>query len=273
MSTTTATNPTGLSSRYEIRTLGPEHSDWAKAIVLHSNIFSSPVWPVIYPENKTRRLYDGYKAADYLINRQIDSGLSLGIFDKEYVYKRPESAATDGKLWWDLDDETVDADTLRDQMDFPLLSVAMAYDGVHHLEMPKLKPLIATLPAFGTMYGILAQRDPRDPKSWEATAPGQVLLRNATSTKPGEEGKGFMKTLARYMMRKAAEEGFRAIQIECAHDAVIHVWSNPPSPFKGHRISELNCWTYEATNEDGTTSYPMRPSKQDIVKVYVDLKP
>ncbi|KAK6088539.1 hypothetical protein SCUP234_00419 [Seiridium cupressi] len=266
-------NPAGLPSRYEIRTLGPEHVDWAKAIVIHSNVFVSPVWPAIYPEKKTTRAYAGYKAADYLVEHQINSGLSLGLFDREYVYKRPESKATSGKLWWDLSDESPDGDKLLEQMDFPLLSVALAYDGINHLELPKLMPLLAVLPTFGTVYRVLGERDPRDAKSWEATGPGQVLMRNATATKVGEEGHGFMKTMARHMMRKAADEGFRGIQIECAHDAVIHVWSNPPGPFKGHRISEMNCWEYEEKAEDGTMSHPMRPSKQDLVKIYVDLKP
>ncbi|KAH6659079.1 hypothetical protein BKA67DRAFT_543499 [Truncatella angustata] len=271
--TTKTTKVTGLPPRYEIRTLGREHADWAKAIVIHSNMFSSPVWPALYPENKTGRSYRGFKAADYLVDKQIDSGLSLGIFDKEYVYKRAESAATNGKLYWDLEDESVDGGTLAEQMDFPLLSVALAYDGFNALEFPRLQSLIDSLPAFADVYAGLAAGDKRDPKDWQPTGPGQVIMRNATSTKPGEEGHGFMKTMARHMMRKAADEGFRGIQIECAHDAVIHVWGNPPSPFVGHRISEINCNTYEAKAEDGTVSYPLRPSKQNLVKIYVDLKP
>jgi hypothetical protein len=49
---TSSQNPSNLPPRYEIRQLTAEHSDWAKAIVLHSNMFHSPVWPVIYPEHK-----------------------------------------------------------------------------------------------------------------------------------------------------------------------------------------------------------------------------
>ncbi len=50
-----------LPSRHEIRVLEAKHSDWAKAIVIHSNMFYSPVWPIIYPENKIRRAYDGFR--------------------------------------------------------------------------------------------------------------------------------------------------------------------------------------------------------------------
>lgn len=267
------TVPAGLPSRYEIRTLGPEHTEWAKAIVMHSNVFGSPVWPLIYPENKTAHLYASVRAGAYLIDHQIGSGLSLGIFDKEYVYKKPESEECQGKLYWDLEDESVDGDALLEQMDFPLVSVAMAYDGHKPLDFAKVVPLIQVLPAFGIFYKVLAERDTRDPRTWQPTGPGQVLMRNATATKMGEEGHGYMKSMARYMMRKAFDEGFRGIQIESAHDAVAHVWSNPPSPFVRHKISEMNCWTYEAEAEDGTKSFPLRPSKQQLIKMYIELRP
>lgn len=153
---------TGLPSRYEIRTLGPEHIDWADAIVCHSNMFSSPVWPILLPENKTGRCYGMFKAANYLVRHQIDSGLSLGVFDKEYQFKRPESAATGGKLYWDLDNEAADRSELLEQMDFPLVSVALAYDASNPLDMAELVPIIAIGLPFDIVYGELAARDLRD---------------------------------------------------------------------------------------------------------------
>jgi hypothetical protein len=223
------------------------------------------------PEGKTVRCYRLFKAADYLVNHQIASGLSLGIFDKEYQFKRPESAATGGKLYWDESDESADQDKLAEQMDFPLISVALAYDGFNHLDPAQIAPLIETLPAFGVLYQVLAERDPRDAKSWEATATGQVLLRNATATMVGYEGHGFMALLARYMMRKAAAEGFRGIQIECGHPAVNHVWSNPPEPFKGEIVSKIDLYNYEHKDDKGEVEYIFRPSKIDATKVYVTL--
>lgn len=35
-----------LPARYEIRTIGPEHAEWAKAIVMHSNTVSTG-WVVV----------------------------------------------------------------------------------------------------------------------------------------------------------------------------------------------------------------------------------
>src|SRR3569833_1278257 len=90
-----------LPARYEIRTLEPKHSDWANALVMHSTAYSSPVWSKIYPDDRVGMCYGLFKAATYLINHQIESGLSIGIFDKEYKFKRSESVETGGKLYWD----------------------------------------------------------------------------------------------------------------------------------------------------------------------------
>lgn len=131
-------NPeTNLPSRYEIRTLGPEHAEWAGAIVAHSNIFHSTVFPVIYPDNKTARFNAATRFGQYLLEHQINSGLSLGIFDKEYQYRRADSAATGGKFYWDVEDDQATAEELLEAMDFPLVSVALAYDGKNPLDMEK----------------------------------------------------------------------------------------------------------------------------------------
>lgn len=262
----------GLPSRYEIRVLESKHRDWASAIVMHSNIFHSPVWPVLYPEGLAERAYVGLGSAGYLVQHQISSGLSLGVFDNEYQFKNPESAATGGKLYWDSKDKGADGGKLLEQMDFPLVSVALAYDNFHHLDMEKMKPLLALLPAFGPMYGVLAKFDKRDPAAWEAKGPGEVVMRNATSTRRDYEGKGIMKKLAHYMMRDMAAKGWRGIQIECFSDAVIHVWTNPPAPYRSEEVSQFHTWSYEEENENGETVYPFRPAKQRIVKVYCHLK-
>ncbi len=56
-----------------------------------------------------------------------------------------------GALYWDLADESVSSDTLLEQMDFPLVSVALAYDGFNALEMDKMGPLMAALLPFGAV--------------------------------------------------------------------------------------------------------------------------
>ncbi|KAJ5807588.1 hypothetical protein N7447_011044 [Penicillium robsamsonii] len=261
-----------LPPQYEIRVLGPEHEEWARAICIQTNLFHSPLWPVVYPENKTQRAYQTFRDAHYLIKHQIDSGKSLGIFDKEYQYKRPESAATGGKLYWDLDDENVTESELAEQMDFPLVSIAMAYDGIDELDITQIEPLIAALPLFGTVYHALEERDPRDPASWKPTSRGQVLMRNATNTVKTHSGRGLMRLLAEEMMRRSAAEGYRGIQIESVSEAVQKVWSKPPAPFKGTIISQIHTTTYEEQNEEGEVVYPLRPANVNISKIWVDLR-
>lgn len=257
-----------LPPRYEIRTLGPEHSDWANAVVMHSTAFASPVWSKVYPEDKTGLCYNLFRLGSYLIDHAINSGLSLGIFDKEYTFKRQDSAASGGKLHWDLDDRTADEEKLLEQMDFPLVSVAMAYDSYDVLDVTRLSPLLEVMPLLGERSRIFKERDTRDPGSWEATGPRQVLFRNSTATRAGEEGKGFMRILARHMMRKAAAEGFRGIQIQCLHDAVTRVWSHPPEPFRGEVVARFHC----SEDEDEEVRRKFHGSVQEVALVYVTLK-
>ncbi|CAL5868011.1 uncharacterized protein PFLUO_LOCUS2234 [Penicillium psychrofluorescens] len=206
------------------------------------------------------------------MKHQIDSGRSLGIFDKEYQYKRPESAATGGKLYWNLDDESATESELAEQMDFPLVSIAMAYDGFDELDMAQIKPLMASLPLFETVYKALAERDQRDPASWKPTGHGQVLMRNATNTVKSHSGRGLMRMLAEEMMRRSAAEGFRGIQIETISGAVEKVWSNPPAPFKATIIGQFHTTTFEETNVTGEVSYPFRPANVNVTKIFVDLR-
>ncbi|KAK8011536.1 hypothetical protein PG990_010501 [Apiospora arundinis] len=261
-----------LPARYEIRTLGPEHFEWAKAIVAHSNLFGSPVWSVLFPGELTAVNHRVFATLDHMVEHQIASGHSLGLFDTKYQYKRPESEVTGGKLWWDTADTSTDGDTLLRQMDFPLLSVALAYDGFVPFDMARIAPVGAALKGFGESLHALEVLDGRDPASWKPTGPKQLLLRSATATKLDEGGKGLMKVLAHDMMRRAAGDGFRGIQIEAYHDAVKAVWANPPAPFKGEVVSSLNAWTWGMEDESGETIYMLRPSKQDCSKIYVTLK-
>lgn len=266
------TNPTYLDPRYEIRQLTEAHIPWISAVLIHSNLFHSPVWPVIYPEEKTKRAHRGISAADYMVRHAVESGISFGIFDTQYEYKRPESASTYGKLYWDENDLDSDGAALLQQMDFPLASIALAYDGFVPLDMPQLGPLIEVLPLFGTLYHVLESLDKRDPTSWKASRPREALMRNGTSTRADYEGYGLTRKLANWLMREAAAQGYRGIQIECAHDAVTHTWLHPPKPFHAELIGKVDMATYEEENEEGKVVRTFAPSKQVCTKIYVTLK-
>lgn len=126
-----------LSPRYEIHKLGPEHAQWASAIVCHSNVFHSSIFSVVYPEEKTQRFNAMMQTAGYLVDHQISSGLSYGVFDTEYRYKEAKSAATGGQFYWDPEKNDATGNELLEAMDFPLVSVALAYDGFDALDMSR----------------------------------------------------------------------------------------------------------------------------------------
>jgi len=272
-------NPSSLKPRYEIRKLNREHHTWAKTIITHSNAFHSPIFSVVYPPEKsaTALVHEVYAEADHLVEHQIESGMSFGVFDTEYKLKREESKPTGGKLYWDSEEKGVhetegteaEGKRLLEQMDFPLVSVAMSYDAINPLNMDKMGRLIGALPIFGVFYYVLASRDTRDPTTWAPTAEKQVLFRAATATRPDYEGEGLMSGLARWLMREADARGFRAIQIECAHEAVHHIWSKAPAPYKSVIVSECQTATYEDENGEK----PFLPADLLISKCYVELKP
>ncbi|EED22604.1 conserved hypothetical protein [Talaromyces stipitatus ATCC 10500] len=169
------------------------------------------MWAIAHPDNQTKRCYDMYNAIDYLVRAAIESGLTYGVFDKEWMFKRPESAATDGALYWDQTDLIATSEQLLEQIDCPLVSI-------YFLEI---------FPLFATMHEHFHTIDKRDPKSWEPTGPGQIIMRTETSTRADYEGMGLMKLMAHWEIKDAAAKGFRGINMETLHLAVDHVWMYP----------------------------------------------
>lgn len=271
-------NPSALNPRYEIRQLEPQHAQWASAILSHSNIFHNPVWAALYPTDLSTRLHDMFAASTYLVAHQIASRLSFGVFDTAYEFKTAEAREAGGKLLWDREEPSVEGTQgyvaegtrLLRQMDFPLVSVAMSYDGFEPLDKDKMASLVAVLPHFSTIYGILAERDTRVPETGKSTARGQVLMRNGTSTRHDYEGEGVMGATARWLMREASRRGFRGAQIECMADAVTYVWSEGvEKPFRGTVVSEFDTRTYR--DEEGRLVFA--PAEQRVTKCWVDLAP
>lgn len=266
------TTTPSLPPRYEIRPLTTEHVQWASALSVHSMVFTSAIWPLVYPEDKTARLWLLFDVIDYLVRHQILSGHSLGVFDTQYQYKHPEAKAKGGTLLWKKDDLEATEDDLLEQMDFPLVSVTLAYDSFNPMDVTQLTTIRACLPGAALFRKVLADRDARDPESWVAKGMGEVLFRSGTVTKKDYQGCGLMAATARLEMDLAARQGFRAIQIESASDAVTHVWSNPPPPFTAQIVSEANTATYTDKDENGAEYHPFYPARQRITRVYCQLK-
>ncbi|EKG17295.1 hypothetical protein MPH_05505 [Macrophomina phaseolina MS6] len=264
-----------LPSRYEIRNLGPEHSDWATAILCHTNMFYGPLFTANFlGQERARRCLALYRHAAYLVDHQIDSGLSFGVFDTQYRFKRPESEPSGGKCYWkeEADPETSSAEDLLEMMDFPLVSIALSYDSAHPLDMARMVDMVGVVPQYAEGFHYLIEGDKREPASWQATGPLQVLFRNATSTRRDYEGRGLMKAQAHWLMRWAAEQGFRGIQIEAFNDAVNKVWTNPPSPFQGEAVSTVMTGEVVVQEEDGSVRRPFGPATQRLTRCYVTLK-
>jgi hypothetical protein len=97
-------------------------------------------------------------------------------------------------------------------------------------------------------------------------------MRSGTATRPDYEGHGLTRKMADWLMREAAGQGYRGIQIETTHDAVTHTWLHPPKPFQAELVAKLDMATYEQENEGGKRVRPFEPSKQVCTKIYVTLK-
>ncbi|KAL5342691.1 hypothetical protein BJX70DRAFT_269168 [Aspergillus crustosus] len=266
-------NPIQISPRFEIRKLELQHLEWAKAIISHSNVFHSPAWAKMYPDDQAERFYKSFDGTTTLVLHQINSGLSYGVFDTEYEFTRPESAETGGGNYWDLSrDPNLTGDEILQQMDFPLASIALAYDAADPLDFTSLTVLFEALPDFPHLAGLLTSKDTRDPATWQAKGPNEVLSRMGTATRADYMHIGITKTMAHWLMWDAAERGFRGIGIECFHDAVHHIWTNPPAPFKADLIAKITVDEYEKEGKDGEKTRPYPHVTQALSKVYVHLK-
>lgn len=200
--------------------------------------------------------------------------MSFGVFDTQYKFKREESAATGGAVYWDQSEPSIEesqgleaeSKRLLEQMDFPLVSIGLSYDAFEGLDYSKMGPLMECLPHFGLIYQVLAERATREPIV--PTARGQVLARNGTATRQEYAGEGTMAGLARWLMREAAARGYKTITIEPVSDAVSSVWEKAEEPFTATRVSSFV--TSEYVDEDGKK--PFGGVRQECVKIWVDLK-
>lgn len=142
-----------------------------------------------------------------------------------------------------------------------------------YLHSYRLLPLISVWPIYASVFRGLDALDPRAPESWrEPGERNRLLMRNATSTRHEYEGTGLMGALARHLMRTAAAEGFKMINIECLSGAVTHVWSSPPPPFKGEIVAKFSTEDYREKDEaTGQEFNPFHPARQLVTRVCTTL--
>lgn len=262
-------NPSPLPKRYEIRRLTQEHAQWASALHAYCLVFHSPLVPKLYPDNKGKRFNDVVRGLGYSDRHQIASGYSLGIFDREFRYQDETSRKAGGIFRWDGTDDTLDEKTALAALDFPLVSIAMAFDGFNGLDKNSVSHWNAILPVRAIVFSHFDKVDRRGDER-KATAPGQVLLRGGTHTRIDYNGQGLMSALARFQMRAAQLQGFKRIDIECAHDAVAHVWTHPKQEgMRSEVISHFRTDEHEVEDENGVKTKPLQAAHVTINRICV----
>ena len=270
---TTPSVPSPFTSRYEIRRLSEKDIPIALAIVLHTNVYNSPVWSVTYPNGKAQRCYSGFaKNCEYLVRHQITDGHCFGVFDTEYQYRTKEAEAAGGKVLWDPSKTDATGSELDEQIDSPMMSVALSYDAHNALDMEQLMPLLELLPLYGAIHHRLDTNDPRDPASFAVTARGQVLKRNATSTRTKAQHGGITKKMANWLMAYARDQGYGFINIECFSEAVNHIWTNPTDmTMRGDIVCAFHTEDYTEVDEKGRIIFPFNGAVQRMSRVYLAL--
>ncbi|KAI1385387.1 uncharacterized protein F4822DRAFT_412921 [Hypoxylon trugodes] len=263
------THGVALPSRYEIRLITPDLANKILALIYFNNFFESSVWSGIYEGQLVKKALETYHAskAFYQMPELVpNNGLSYCIWDKEFVFKKPESAAVGGACYWDdfdLNDPDLEVNgkqKLLDALDFPIVSFGLSIDKFAPGDMREWEALMKVLPLNKGLKDYYAAHDPRPKGSWEPTATGQVIDRVGTGTREAYQGQGIMKALAKFIMLEMKARGYRAIQISCGDARVHHVWTNPPPPFRSSTLVSLPMWFYEI-EEDGKKIRPYEKSK------------
>ncbi|KAF2458396.1 hypothetical protein BDY21DRAFT_363285 [Lineolata rhizophorae] len=198
------------------------------------------IWANIYTKDQTKPFYSSYQGLRHHPTHGFKSGLCYGVVNKEFHYKQPDSAATGGALLSGFDDLNADGENVLSQTDH------------RSSRWP-------------------CQCDTRDLETWKAKRQrGHLPQRHA---RVDYSGQGLMGKLPQLLMREAKSKGFRGIQIEMAPDAVSHVWSKPPAPFKRDIISTPACATCKKETEESEITAPFYASTQVCRKIYCNLTP
>jgi hypothetical protein len=238
-----------LPPRYEIRRLSPEIEPWMRALTAYIQILDLRLFaPLCKDRQPVKRLLEDNPKRKTPNLHCLENGLSYGIFDKEYQFKRPESVATGGAVYWheldpdDPDLEVTGQQRLLDAMDFPLVSFALSHDKTDPFPTEVLDLMAQFIPEY-EYSGILvptANSSNENKQTEEEAKKGEVLVRGGTATRRDYVGRGLMKSLCHFVMHDAHARGFKRIEILAAHAASSKVWLNPPTPYRAELVAETD---------------------------------
>ncbi len=271
----TNTHGITLPARYEIRQITPDVADWVLALNWYTQICGSDVLSAVHSGELGRHTLTAYRRLRES-NRHGDmppsNGLSYMVVDREYVFRRPGSAAAGGALYWDeidaddpaLADDGLARRRLRDGMDFAVVALSQWYDAGAAGDPAIWALRRRVVPMYCLTSDMLDDRDTRFPQApRKPTGPGQVLEDKGTSTLEGHEGKGLARALTDFVMKEMKARGFRGFSVTCLAPQVHHIFTHPPAPFRGTTVVEMTLRDYEARDEKGQLYRPLAKAKVD----------
>ncbi|KAH8652214.1 hypothetical protein BX600DRAFT_441111 [Xylariales sp. PMI_506] len=225
-----------LPPRYEIRPIQPEHARWCRALLIQGLVLSAPVWRPVIPEPKVKTMLGAVDALEPFYRKALSSGLSYALFDTQYQFKRPESAAGGGALYWDeIDPEDPELEAkgeqwMLDKMDFPIVGLALSYDDFDRPSPESFGSMAALAPIWGDL---MAQNGKMLESAGlpTATAPGQYVHRSGCVTRWDYQGKGLAKAFSWWVMLELEARGYQGITVGAGNELIGRIWLHPDAPF------------------------------------------
>ncbi|KAI8635492.1 hypothetical protein F5Y19DRAFT_12965 [Xylariaceae sp. FL1651] len=270
----TDTHGIALPSRYVVRRLDSSVRDWVIAMGIEGFMLrDASLWKPLLPFPKTANALRGLEKMAGHYQHSISSGFSFGIFDTQYVFSRPESAAARRMLHWRANDgldpgrpefETYGADQMRDAMDFPLVCIALAFDAFAARDPRATRDMLDLIPLqqqLGAFLGSVSenhgtQKGKGNAPGMEPTDFGQVLIRSGCVTRVGYERQGLATALNRFVMLEAKAWGFRGIKVGMGSESMLRGYMNPPEGCRSEVVAQWDFEDIEMEDEDGNIVRP-----------------
>lgn len=234
-----------LPARYEIRPVSPEHWEWCRALLTKEMLLRAPVWRPLVRDPKIKTVLQHFKDLKKFHAHSLESGLSYALYDKEYKFKRPESAVTGGALYWheiDIEDSRLEEQGpqwMLDKMDFPIVALALSYDlfasptNESRAIMADVAPL--WLQMMKQYYSDASSTIPGLPVP---TSLGQYVHRSGCVTRTGYERQGLGRLLSWWVCLEMQAKGYKGILIGAGNASISPIYMRDDAPFKSTYILE-----------------------------------
>ncbi|KAI1860496.1 hypothetical protein JX265_009895 [Neoarthrinium moseri] len=240
-----------LPSRYEIRPIEPQHEEWCRALLAQALLLRAPIWRPLIPEPKVKTILTGWRTLEPYYGHSLRNGLSYAVYDKEYVFKRPESVASGGALYWDeINAEDPELEVkgeqwMLDGLDFPIVSLALSYDLLQPPPKEAYAAMGRLLPAWGAMMAQFTDTAQTIPNLPQPTEIGQYAHRSGCITRSEYEGKGLGKLASWWVMHEMAAKGFWGLLVGAGNDQISKIWLHKDAPFRVATIIKEDLWQVE----------------------------